>query len=157
MIVPDEIKNSLQTLSDVSIGNGSIDFIDIESLERSLNSIDAINNSLQNEQLLNWSSDWVAIGFDELGDPICVDLSSPEMCVLSIPPSGAGEPFIIADSLNNFCVIIRLLKRISKGREYPVELERNPISKQDEQIFINGINDQNPLADIHFWKRFFEK
>lgn len=156
MILPSEIKSFIQSIIDLSIGYRDINFIILEELERPdvQSAFDIINTSLTAEQIKEWPPEWILIAFTDLGDPICIDSFSPSMCVLTVPPSGAGEPYIIADSLRNFKLILQLLKKVSINRDCPTNLEANPIFQDELENVLDTIKQQNPFCEMHFWGSF---
>jgi hypothetical protein len=97
------------------------------------------------------------IATDQLGDPIIVDtglLNSPVFS--AVHGEGNWEPFVIADSLDNFKEIILALERISSNRRTPSEIEKNPINALEAQGILTKIEALNPNADIWYWESFFD-
>ncbi len=153
-----DIKRFLQSVTDISIGYQNITFVKPEELEKCqiLRSIDVYNSSLDAEQIKNWLQEWIVIAWDNLGDPICVDVSLPNRCVLTVTPIGTGEPSIIADSLANFELIIRYLTSLSKNRENPVDLMKNPIPSNEREAILKRIKQENAASEISFWEIFLD-
>ena len=160
MTILDKIKNFLADTHDVSLGYSEINFIQPENLDEEQigYSVDAHNNSLITGNDGDWQEEWLVIANDELGDPIFVDVSSPNLTVLSSQHGeGTWEPFVIANSLDNFKSIISILNDISNDGTNPVDLEKNPISVKERQNTLTSIEEQNPDVEIWFWEKFFEK
>src|SRR4051794_24974546 len=93
---------------------------------------DANGNSLITGNEGDWKEEWIVIARDQVGDTIIVDVSSPNLTVLSASHGeGVWQPFVIADSLDNFKSIISNLVDVSKNRTNPIDLERNPVSDRE--------------------------
>lgn len=159
MVPLDKIKQFLSGISDISLGYNEINFFDPLKLqdEQVGFSSDTEGNTLVTGNEGDWREEWIAIANDEIGDPILIDTSTPQLAVLSAPHGeGTWEPFIIADSLNNFQNIISILNKISENRTTPVDLEKNPISNSERRSALNHIKRQNPNSEISFWQDYFE-
>ncbi len=159
MTILDKIRNFLSDITNVSLGYNEINFIQPDNLDQEQigYSIDSNGNSLINGDDGDWQEQWLVIAADQLGDPIIVDVSSPNLSVLSAAHGeGTWEPFIIADSLDKFANIISILNNVSKDRTYPVDLEINPITDKERQEALRKIEQQNPEAEIWYWENFFE-
>jgi hypothetical protein len=155
----DKIKLFLTNVSDVSLGYNEITFFDPLNLQEEQVgfSFDTEGNSLITGNDGDWKKEWLAIANDEVGDPIMIDTSTPELTVLSAQHGqGAWEPFTIADSLDNFQNIISILNKISENRTTPVDLGQNPIPDAQRQNALNHIKKQNPHTEIWFWEGYFE-
>lgn len=155
----DKIKQFLTTTSDISLGYSEIIFFDPLKLqdEQIGFSSDSEGNTLVTGNEGDWKEEWIVIANDEMGDPIIIDTSTPQLTVLSASHGeGAWEPFIIADSLDNFQNIISILTKISDNRASPVDLEKNPISNNERQNALNYIKQQNPHTELSFWQDYFE-
>ena len=99
----------------------------------------------------------MVIADDSLGDPIFVDISTPKLKVLGAAHGeGIWEPFVIADSLDNFRKIMVLVNEVTRGRTEPDDLEKNPISDDERDAVLKVIEKQNPKTDVWYWENFFE-
>jgi len=159
MTIPDKIKNYLSDADDISLGYNEINFVPLHNISKGQvgYSVDMNGNSLITGNDRDWQEEWLVIANDQLGDPIIVDISSADLKVLSAAHGqSTWEPFVIADSLDSFKVIISILNDISKNRRNPVDLEKNPISDKERQNALTKIEEQNPDAEIWFWENFFE-
>ena len=159
MTPPDKINQFLTNVSDLSLGYNEITFFDPRKLQEEQVgfSFDTEGNSLITGNEGDWKKEWLVIAHDEVGDPIMIDSSAPQLTVLSAQHGqGAGEPFIIADSLDNFQNILSILSRIAENRATPVDLEQNPIPDDLAKNALNQISKQNPHTEIWFWEGYFE-
>src|SRR6266513_5104465 len=105
MTTLDKIKIFLSEIKDISLGYNEINFIQSENLDEEQvgYSIDTNSNSLITGKDGDWKEEWIVIASDQMGDPIIIDVSSVELTVLSAEHGeGTWEPFVIADSLDNF-------------------------------------------------------
>jgi hypothetical protein len=159
MNIPDKIKNFLSDTRDLSIGDNEINFIQPDDLDKEQvgYSVDPNGNSLVTGNDGDWQEEWLVIATDQLGEPIIVDIGSPNLTVLSAAyGEGTWEPFVIADSLDNFKNIISSLADISKNRTNPVNLENNPITDKERQNVLTKIEHQNPDTELLYWENIFE-
>jgi hypothetical protein len=159
MTIPDKIKTFLSDITDLSIGYNEINFIQPENLDENQvgYSKDPDGNSLTTGNDGDWQVEWLVIATDQVGDPIIIDVSSPTLSVLSASNGeGSWEPFVIANGLDNFKNIISILKILSINREYPVDLDKHPISEYERQNALAQIEEQNPETEIWFWESFLE-
>ena len=105
----------------------------------------------------DWKEEWIVIGWNELGDPIFVDLKSHELQVFSaIHGEGSWAPDRIADSLNNFGQILSKLEELSVNRENPVRLDKTPISIKEAHDFLDFVRQNNYNSDIGFWEAIIQ-
>jgi len=158
-MILDKIKQFLTNVSDISLGYNEISFFDPLKLqdEQIGFSSDMEGNTLVTGNEGDWKEEWIVIANDEMGDPIIIDTSTPQLTVLSASHGeGAWEPFIIADSLDNFQNIISILNKISDNRTTPVDLEKNPISNNERQNVLIHIKQQNPHTELSFWQDYLE-
>jgi hypothetical protein len=89
-------------------------------------SITQEGQSLAGNQEGDWRKSWIVIGNESCcGDPIFIDTADHNLPVyFASHGAGAWEPELIASGLKNFVETIKLLKRVSQGREDPVALEK---------------------------------
>ncbi len=159
MAILDKIKSFLSDTTNVSFGYNEINFIQPDNLDEEQigYTIDSNGNSLITGNDGDWQKEWLVIATDQLGDPIIVDISSPNLKVLSAAHGeGTWEPFVIADTLDNFKSIISSLDNISKDRTNPVDLEKNPITDIERQTVLAKIEKQNSDTELWYWENFFE-
>ena len=92
-----------------------------------------------------------------LGDPIFIDFEKPNLPVFtSEHGEGNWEESYIAISLENFTEILKDLKKLSINRENPVDIEKNPISKDEINTFLTKTHVENKYMDVWYWKLFTE-
>jgi hypothetical protein len=159
MIVPDKIKTFLSENKDVSLGYNEINFFDPENLDEEQIGyrVDMDSNSLITGNKGDWREEWIVIASDYTGDPIIIDVSSPKLTVLSAAHGeGNREPFVIADSMDNFKNIISILHDISKDRTNPDELENNPVKDKEKRNALTKIRQLSPDTENEYWENFFE-
>ena len=107
----------------------------------------------------SWKSEWIVIGLDTLvGDPIILDTSSS---VLPVMTAAQGEeswdPDLISASLSAFDKAMKMIQRLSVGRENPVELEKNPLPDEGKARALEAIRALNGNeAGLEFWKLMLE-
>jgi hypothetical protein len=159
MHIPVAIIDFLNSAGDISLGCSEINFCTAESIEDEQTgySIDTDGNTLMKCNDGDWLKQWIVVATDQLGDPIIVDTQLPNCPVFSaIHGEGKWETFLIANSLANFKKIIGLIKQVSKNRTTPVEIENNPITKEELNRVIDAIFKIDTGAGISFWKSFME-
>lgn len=159
MIIPDKIKVFLANVQDVSLGYREINFFSSKKLmnEQLGYRFDLKGNSLITGKPGDWQDEWLVIASDDLGDPIIVDTSLPDLPVLTaMYGEGIWESEMIADNLDKLETIISMLNKLSKGRTSPVDLEANPISSQEAKTILTEIEKQNPNSEIGYWISIFE-
>jgi hypothetical protein len=159
MTIIEKIKSFLQESEDLSIGFSELNFISADNLDDGQigYGIDPEGNSLITGQPGSWQAGWVVIGNDNLGDPIFVACSDPDLPVYtSQHGQDEWDPTLIAKSLDSFKSILAELKELSFGRQSPNEIEENPISENDLKDFFNAVKRNNADMDIWWWETFLE-
>lgn len=159
MTIPDKVKIFLSGAKDVSLGYNEINFFDPENLleEQMGYSIDINGNTLITGADGDWKEEWLVIASDGLGDPFIVDTGSQQLTILTAPHGeGTWEPNVIADSLDNFKYIVSLIHDVARGRDNPVEIEKNPIPAKQKKNILKQIETLNPYTDISYWEDFLE-
>jgi len=154
MALLDRVKEFLSTTSNVSIGQNEIKFLSPDRLEAGQTgySVDKQKNSLVTGKPGAWRKEWMVIGTDALEDPIIVDLRSEDMEVMTAEHGeGSWEPYVIADSLENFKQIVASLQKISQGRTSLDQLEDNPISDSEREQFMAEVEESNPESETGYW------
>src|SRR5258705_4657860 len=109
------------------------------------------------EQEGNWRDSWFVIGYEDFsGDPLFVDIAKPEFPVFT---AGHGEgdwsPTMIASSFQGFVKALEEIKRLSEGRNNPVQLERNPVSAVERERALSRIAELNQNVSLEFWENWF--
>jgi hypothetical protein len=81
----DKIKQFLTNISDISLGYNEINFFDPLKLrdEQVGFSYNTEGNTLVTGNEGDWKEEWIVIANDEMGDPIIVDTSTPQLTVLN--------------------------------------------------------------------------
>jgi hypothetical protein len=159
MKVSEKVKVFLSETPNISLGYRELEFFGTDRLDQEQMGyrFDTKNRSLITGQEGDWQEAWIVIGTDDLGDPIIVDMSEPDLKVMSaMHGEGEWEPYLIAESLEKFKAIILELKKISKNRTNPVALEKNPIKNQERKQFIKAIEEANPNIDVDYWDSILE-
>lgn len=159
MTALEEIKQFLKEVPSISLGYTEIIFFAPDKLdEEQLGySVDNNNNSLVTGREGDWKKEWLAIGRDNMADPIIADTSETNVKILTaMHGEGEWDPSLIAHSLDEFKKIILKLEALSKQRTNPVDLEKNPIPKKEQKQFLKEIKESNPEADIYYWSNIFE-
>lgn len=154
MALLDRVKEFLSTTKNVSIGQNEIKFLAADRLEEGQTgySIDKQKNSLVTGKPGAWRKEWMVIGTDALEDPIIVDLRTEDLEVMTAEHGdGAWEPYVIADSLENFGQIVEALRKISEGRTTLDLLEENPLSSDEREQFMSEVEENNPESETGYW------
>lgn len=160
MIVQAKVKEFLANAQPISIGYSEIHFFAPDALSEGQIgfSIDFNGNSLTGQKEGDWKESWLVIGLDHLGDPIFIDNRNKNTPVLSSQHGHSEwETTLIADSLENFQLILKDLADLSYGRETPSELEQNPFDKKIVRAFLNKLKDNNPQTELWFWETFLDE
>ena len=98
-----------------------------------------------------WQAEWWVIAWDDLGDPIFVDINTDRVYT-AMHGEGSWEPTCIADSLDSYERIVNELHNISVGRENPVRMENNPIYIQTKEMFTDLVTKNNVNSEPWYWK-----
>jgi hypothetical protein len=86
-----------------------------------------------------------------------IDVSSPDLPIVTATHGeGTWEPLMIADSLQDFKMILVILNDVSSNRSNPVDIEKNPLNKKDRRTALSKIKTQNRHTDISYWENFFK-
>jgi hypothetical protein len=115
-------------------------------------------NSITGETDDEWKESWLVIGREDLlGDPLFTDLQIEELPVYTAA-HGESEwnPVLIASSFKGFIESLLEVWRVSNGRSYPAELERNPLPDEERKHVLNRIVELNGNASLEFWESWFE-
>jgi len=155
----EKLEEFLVSAKSVSIGSMELNISNLTQLDQHQGgySRDAAGRSLVTGKKGDWKEEWTVIGWNELGDPIFIDLKSRGFQVFSaMHGEGSWEPYRIADSLNTFGQILTKLGDLSQNRENPVRLEKNPISPEEAKDFLNFVQQNNRNSDMDFWKAIIQ-
>jgi hypothetical protein len=148
------IDQFLHAAKSISIGSVEINMASPSKLDKMQvgYSRDPKGKSLITGNEGDWRQEWLVVGWNELGDPIFIDVSSSGLEVFSaMHGEGSWEPFKIADSIDKFSEILNRLSVLSKGRKHSVGLEKNPMSAQEAEDFLTFVHENNPDSDMGFW------
>jgi hypothetical protein len=117
-------------------------------------SISLTGESLTGDKDGDWRRNWVAIGQEELcGDPIFIDTSEKGFPVFTAAHGeGRWDAKRIAISLEAFGRALSAIGDVAKGRENPVALEKNPLTKSEREATLGAIRGRNPGVDLEFWE-----
>jgi hypothetical protein len=106
----------------------------------------------------DWQKSWLLIGYDESGgDPLFIDTSEEEYPVYTtIVGQGRWDRTRVADSLAAFGHALSAVAEVAEGREYPVALEQNPLSKDERDNVLASIRQHNPKVNMSFWEMILD-
>ena len=92
-----------------------------------------------------------------MDDPIFVDIENQNLPVfIAEHGNGEWEENYIAISIENFSQILNDLKQLSIKRENPVQIEKNPISESELEMFLSKTKEENKGMDVEYWEIFLE-
>ncbi|MCF2874398.1 MULTISPECIES: hypothetical protein [unclassified Tenacibaculum] len=156
----EELKKEIENLksNSLSIGYNELTFATNENLaDFQLGySVDPEGESLIGEEEGDWNKDWVVISLDELGEPHFVDLKT-EKVYTAMHGEGDWNPDLIAISVSKYFEIINFLKKLSKNRDNPSDLEENPISQNEIEEFEKLIEEiNNGRVEFYEWENWVE-
>ena len=145
---------------DISIGYQTVNFINDNDLIDAQNAykergILGVINALLGR---GWKKNWIVIATDGyFGDPIFIDINNISLPVfIAAHGEGKWEPILIASTYSKFIDALNLLETISKGRETPVDFEKNPISELKKNEILDEIRENNQNVNMSFWESWFE-
>ena len=69
---------------------------------------------------------------------------------------GVWNPVLVASSFKGFVQSLLEVWRVSNGRSYPAELERNPLADAEREQVLNRIAELSGNASLEFWESWFE-
>ena len=154
-----KFENFINELEDISIGYSDLNFFKFDNIEKEQigYSFGENGKSFVGNENGDWKKSWFVIGTDGLDDPIFIDFEKPNFPVfISEHGEGSWEESYIAISLENFTEILKDLKKLSINRENPVDIEKNPIPKDEINAFLNKTYIENKYMDVWYWKLFLE-
>ena len=156
----EKFNNFISNAEDISIGYSELKIFkayNIQYEQITIHDAKAKRFSIGNK-LGDWKKSWVVIGVDFLGDLLFVDSEIQNSPVfVSECRNGMCKKSIIANSIENFNQILIDLKNLSKGRENPKLIEKNPISDTELEIVLSKIKAENNGIDFEYWEIFLEK
>lgn len=108
-----EVQDILRQLEELGIRDFDLDFVfeeedDVISTSFNIFSIDEFEDGQLGYRVgdkgnsligADWKDSWYVIGYDELGDPIFVDINNKNYPVLTLEHDGDWEPTILFDSI----------------------------------------------------------
>ncbi len=141
---------------EISFGVGGLHLEGLDELAEAQigYSISAEGESFCTGQPGDWQDSWLVIGHDTAaGDPVILDTSAKTLHVLTaMHGAGTWDPTCIAASLDAFGAALKEVRRLSKGRENPVNLEKHPLSPTERSEALERIEAANPGVDMQFWE-----
>lgn len=150
-----KIRNSTPT-DEISYGYRTVTlFSESELDEEQLGyNVNSITGEIDDE----WKENWLVIGREDLlGEPLFIDLQIEELPVYTTTHGeGVWNPELVASSFKNFIESLLEVRRVSNGRSYPAELERNPLPDAEREQVLNRIAELNGNVSVEFWESWFE-
>lgn len=159
MTVPKAIQEFLLAVEDISFNYSELNFYKPDQLKEGQigYSVDSLGKSLVEDSEDSWKNEWVVIASDNLGDPVFVDINSSDLHIMSAAHGmGSWEPFIIARTLKNFRSIISGLQSLSIGRTNPSDYQKNPLTTEEKEQFLEMIRELDPEKDSFYWESFID-
>lgn len=162
-MIPQEYSRWLKSIPqrEIGFGYGGLNLFSLEEIdgEQVGYSRSSEGESFCDGALGSWQTQWIVIGVDTLsGDPIILDTSNPKLPALTASHGeDAWEPHVISSSLVAFATAAETIRRLSAGRENPVELEQNPLTAGERDQALESIQAANgDDFDIKFWAQMLE-
>lgn len=155
----ENFKRFISKAEDISIGYSEINIFKLENIEKEQIGYSVTENgkSLVGNKNGDWKKNWIVIATDNMDDPIFVDIENPNLPVfISEHDNGEWEENYIAISIEKFSSILNDLRNLSINRQNPVEIEKNPISETELELFLTKTKNDNNWMDIEYWKIFLE-
>jgi hypothetical protein len=155
----ENFKRFISKAEDISIGYRELNIFKLENIEKEQIGYSVTENgkSLVGNKNGDWKKNWIVIATDNMDDPIFVDTENPNLPVfISEHDNGEWEENYIAISIEKFSSILNDLRNLSINRQNPVEIERNPISETELELFLTKTKNDNNWMDIEYWKIFLE-
>ncbi|MBP6323386.1 MAG: SMI1/KNR4 family protein [Chitinophagales bacterium] len=159
LLLNKSFKNFITEAENISIGYSELNFLKADNIKSGQIgfSIDKSGKPLISKKPGDWKKNWIVIATDDLGDPIFVDSDNTNLSVfISQHGQGAWKETYIASSLEIFKEILSDLKRLSIGRDNPIQIEKNPITEIELNNFLAKCKTKNTEIDIWFWEDFLE-
>ncbi|HEU4790733.1 MAG TPA: hypothetical protein VFS71_13690 [Flavobacterium sp.] len=155
----ENFKKFISKAEDISIGYSEINIFKLENIEKEQIGYSVTENgkSLVGNKSGDWKKNWIVIATDNMDDPIFVDIENPNLPVfISEHGNGEWEQNYIAISIEKFSSILSDLRNLSINRQNPVEIEKNPISETELELFLTKTKNDNNWMDIEYWEIFLE-
>ena len=155
----ENFQNFISKAEDISLGYGEINIFKLENIEKEQigYSVSENGKSLTGNKNGDWKKKWVVIATDNMDDPIFVDIENQNLPVfIAEHGNGEWEENYIAISIENFSQILNDLKQLSIKRENPVQIEKNPISETELEIFLSKTKEENKGMDVEYWEILLE-
>ncbi|NRS90845.1 hypothetical protein HNQ02_003792 [Flavobacterium sp. 7E] len=147
-----EFKKFINNVEDITIKYSSLEFFKPNNLkeEQIGYRFNHLGKSLLGTNKGDWKKNWVAIGYDGIGDPIFVDFEKPNLPVFtSEHDEDEWNEKYIAISLDNFKKILDDLRILKQKAE-------NGISKFEVNTFLEKTKNENKYMDVEYWKMFLD-
>jgi hypothetical protein len=149
------------TFQEISFGYGGLKLCAPDEIDQAQV---GYSRSPQGESLCDgaagsWKAAWIVIGNDTLsGDPLIMDTGNPGFAVMTdMPGEGLWNPRTIATSLDAFAFALKIVQKLSVGRETSDQLEGNPLSAEESEKSLQAIKGKNTgEIDIEFWSLIIE-
>nr|WP_319394728.1 hypothetical protein [uncultured Desulfobacter sp.] len=102
----------------------------------------------------DWLSPWAVIGRDSsFGDPIFIDSSNSNFPVYTAAHGeGIWSPELISGTYADFLLVIEKLETLAANRRNPVEMQKNPMTQEEYDSFINFVSANAELTDTAYWE-----
>ena len=155
----ENFKKFISKAEDISLGYSEINVFKLENIEKEQIGYSVTENgkSLTGRKNGDWKKNWIVIATDNMDDPIFVDIEKQNLPVfIAEHGNGEWEENYIAISIENFSRILNDLKKLSVKRENPVQIEKNPISEVELEMFLSKTKDENKGIDLEYWEIFLE-
>jgi hypothetical protein len=155
----ENFKNFLSNAENISLGYSEINIFTLENIEKQQvgYSVNENGKSLVGNKSGDWKKNWIVIATDNMDDPIFVDIENQNLPVfIAEHGNGDWEENYIAISIENFSRILNDLQQLSIKRANPVQIEENPISETELEMFLSKTKDENKGMDVEYWEIFLE-
>ena len=146
----DTIRAFLTNREDVHFGSSGITFFQSKDISEA-----SYGKTVAEKNGEGWQESWLVIAIDVYGDAILIDLTSPQLEVKSIGhDNGDFETTTIADSLENFQLILDQLYMLQSSRPNWEDCYINPITPEQRKPILQAIQKANPKTKLFYWANF---
>lgn len=140
----------------VCLGSMGIELCNVNKLENLQKgySVGPEGESLTGNAKGDWKQSWLVIGNDDIcGDPVFIDADVEMLPVFTCMHGTEGwEVKQIANSFDSFMKSLDHVKKVSKGRTNPIDIEEKPLTNEEIQSTLTMIARENPGLELNFWK-----
>lgn len=153
------LREFLSGQQDITLDYSEINFLEPERLEQDQvgYSFDPKGKSLVTGKKGDWQTNWTVIASDGAGDPILVDIDTPQLRVLTAAHGmRSWNPEPIADSLESFAALLDKLRVLAVDRENPAQKRLNPLTAQEAEAFLEFVRTANPHSDLTYWQEMMD-